>query len=343
MKIYYGGDKNQGGFRFLSNGFICIDLIDENVPLDSYLKNICSFIRSNYIDKIFINSASGKTLDLSFLNELENVDELQISAICDDLEPVYRLSPTKLHLQTQNYPIEFSRLQDDLIELTLYNIIAQKSEFCLNEGILNCKKLKKISICDYRTKDLELISRLSWLEELSLVDCADKRIKIPNFSQLKNIKVLLLQKGSEKTFEIVDKFHSLTVLWCNQMTIRSFNAIKATECLKELHVNYCSKLTDISALEKCQSLQIVGFESCKNIQDLTPLTALKNLKQLVLFKCGEIPSLGFINEIPSLESILFTETNILDGDLRPCLRLKSAWSSTGKRHYNINVEDLPHN
>lgn len=154
-----------------------------------------------------------------------------------------------------------------------------------------------------------------------------------------------LQFIASKPFAFKDFCESVNLnsLVLTQINIQSLEGLGQYKRMENLKINYCSKLTDISALEDCQSLEVVEFESCKNIRDLTPLTTLKQLKHLKLFKCGEIPSLSFINEIPSLESIIFTETNVLDGDLSPCMRLKSAWSSTGKKHYNISVDDLPHN
>ena len=343
MKLYYGGDIKSGGFRFLSNGYICIDFVVENAPYDKYIKDICLYINQNHVDKVFIFSLTKEEINLSFLSECEGINEIQISALCENLDVIYRLSPTKLYLQEQDYPIQFDKLHENLVEFTLYNVSGGNRKPCLNEDILGCEKLKSLNVSGCEAKDLAIIMQMSLLEELGIVDCKVKTTKMFDFSNLKFVKTLLLQNVSKSLFSIVKDFPLLTDLWCNQMSIETLSEIGTRNRLRSMHLNYCSKLTDISALEDCQSLEVVEFESCKNIRDLTPLTTLKQLKHLKLFKCGEIPSLSFINEIPSLESIIFTETNVLDGDLSPCMRLKSAWSSTGKKHYNISVDDLPHN
>lgn len=114
--------------------------------------------------------------------------------------------------------------------------------------------------------------------------------------------------------------------------------LKDLECLE---LNYCSKIEDYSEIGFCLQLSEVCFEGIKKIDDLRVFTKLKSLKSLSLINCGDVKSLSFLNEMPALEDFLFTGTNIVDGDLMPCMRLKSAWSSLGKRHYNINVKDLP--
>ena len=156
------------------------------------------------------------------------------------------------------------------------------------------------------------------IEELVLYDC--KNCLFLNYLSSSNVKRLIITKA---------KFRKLEYL----------NNLKNLEYI-ELH--YCSKLDDYSEIASCQLLKDVYFEGIKNINDLNVFTKLKNARSLTLFKCGNIQSLSFLNEMPSLERFLFTSTNIVDGDLTPCMRLKTAWSSFGKRHYNIDVKDLPH-
>ena len=257
--------------------------------------------------------------DLKLLNLIENKSKIKSIQILLDLESE----------ETLKILYQFENLENLSIGNSVY-------PFTFKLHVTAWKDLKKLTT----NGNIEIIG-LDKINLKTLIVNENKKFKIDSCGiALRSLQFIASKPFNLKDFSDSADLRSLTL---TQTSIRSLEGIGHYEELMNLQINYCSKLTDISALGKCQSLQVVAFESCKNIQDLTPLTALKNLKQLVLFKCGEIPSLGFINEIPSLESILFTETNILDGDLRPCLRLKSAWSSTGKRHYNINVEDLPHN
>ena len=141
--------------------------------------------------------------------------------------------------------------------------------------------------------------------------------------------------------DMSEYFPNLQWIELIQHNMADLEGIEGLSDLEEVQICYCSKLKDISKIVHCQKIKNVYFEAIKKVSDYTPLTRLKNLKSLSLFKCGDVQSLSFLNDIPSLERFLFTCTNIVDGDLTPCLRLKSAWSSGGKRHYNIDVRDLP--
>ena len=44
--------------------------------------------------------------------------------------------------------------------------------------------------------------------------------------------------------------------------------------------------------------------------------------------------------MPKLEFFSFVDTDVVDGDLTPCMRLDYA-GTMNKRHYNIKAEDLP--
>lgn len=44
--------------------------------------------------------------------------------------------------------------------------------------------------------------------------------------------------------------------------------------------------------------------------------------------CGETPTIGFLNDMPRLGEFRCVDTNVIDGDLGPLLRLKSVGSST---------------
>ena len=57
-------------------------------------------------------------------------------------------------------------------------------------------------------------------------------------------------------------------------------------------------------------------------------------------KCGEIPALAFLNKLMELESFSFLGTDIIDGDLTPCLRLKFA-GFLDKRHHSHRRAKFP--
>jgi hypothetical protein len=48
---------------------------------------------------------------------------------------------------------------------------------------------------------------------------------------------------------------------------------------------------------------------------------LTHLVSLSYYACADIPSLSFLDELPNLTHLRFVKTQIVDGDLRPVLRL----------------------
>ncbi len=341
MRIYNDGDEKRGGFRFL-NDVICIDFVAENQPIEQYLNEIVSYVNENSLKKIFIYSHYKEAIDIPFLNDCQQVEELQISALCKDLESVYKLHLSKLSLQIQDYPVSFEKLSRDLVDLDLYNIKIRKVNYCLNPGILTCKQLRYLSVSYVNNEDLELIVQMPWIEELGLAYFNAKSLKIPYFGNMRKLTSLFFQKMPEKILKIVKELPQLKSLACAQIPFSTLSRMENLRNLQKLQINYCTKLTDISALRECLNLKILEFTACKQIKDFTPLSQLNNLERLQLFNCGEISSLKFIESMENLKSLVFMSTNILDGDLSPCMRLEYA-GTNDKRHYNIKAKDLPHN
>lgn len=101
------------------------------------------------------------------------------------------------------------------------------------------------------------------------------------------------------------------------------------------------KLTDISSLEAAKdTLKLLKIEYCPNIKDFSVLSKLKNLRSLsICGSKGELNSLDFINEMPDL-NFFVTDHNILDGNIKPLLRLPYASILQNRRHYDLKDEDL---
>lgn len=268
------------------------------------------------IIQIVSNLCSKDSTDLKFLEVINNksaIKEINIQTDVVSFEPIYAYN----NLEVLSV---YNSLKPSLI-LNISNF-AKLSSLVLNgnisvHGLLN-SQLKSLLV-NYSTNGMRF-EKCESLEKFTLIRSKGIALK-----------------------EVSCFFPNLKKLVLTQISLTSLSGIENLKDLEELEVNYCSKLQDISGIVSCHKLLNVYFENVKKLTDITPLIALKHLKDLTFFKCGDIQSLSFLDKIPSLENFLFTGTNIVDGDLTPCLRLKSAWSSTGKRHYNIKVEDLPNN
>ena len=112
--------------------------------------------------------------------------------------------------------------------------------------------------------------------------------------------------------------------------------------LKRLTATYFSKLVDLSPLTAFANgvLEILEFGNCPKLTRHDQVKAIRSLKRLAFNRCGEIPSLSFLDDLQELESFSFVGTNIVDGDLTPCLRLRFA-GFLDKRHYSHRSSDFP--
>lgn len=70
------------------------------------------------------------------------------------------------------------------------------------------------------------------------------------------------------------------------------------------------------------------------------LTKLKKLESLAI--CGgkgTFDNLGFIDELPDLKFFV-SDYNVLDGNIKPLMRLPYASILQNRRHYNMKDDDL---
>ncbi len=111
--------------------------------------------------------------------------------------------------------------------------------------------------------------------------------------------------------------------------------------LQCVFVGSAKKLVDISSLEKSKdSLRFLRIEYCPNIKDFSVLRKLKKLESLAIcgYK-GVLDDLGFIDELPELKFFV-TDYNVLDGNIKPLMRLPYASILQNRRHYNLKEDEL---
>lgn len=111
--------------------------------------------------------------------------------------------------------------------------------------------------------------------------------------------------------------------------------------LQCVSVDSSKKLVDINSLEASKdTLRFLRIEYCPNIKDFSVIRKLKKLESLAIcgYK-GTLEDLGFIDELPELKSFV-TDYNVLDGNIKPLLRLPYASILQDRRHYNLKDDDL---
>ena len=182
-------------------------------------------------------------------------------------------------------------------------------------------------------------SRICGLESLSL----EVNKGTVNFNTIDTLKSLDVGSYSSASGDISDLFCSnrLDTLSIIGSTINSLEGIDKSPHLQYLTLIRNRNLYDLSALKRVSnSLKTLCIHYCPKIKDYSVISELDQLEKLELRGIKSIPSLKFINHMPSLKTLVF-DAVIEDGDLTPCLNLQYVYTSTQKKHYSISIDQLP--
>jgi hypothetical protein len=256
----------------------------------------------------------------------------------------------------------------ELIErhsLTGLRVFAELSDERLHdiEFLRECSFLKELIYTNRDDFDLSPLSALTQLESLHIGFTGKQKheIDLRPFPRLRSLSLywrpgkvrgletlvdlesLGLQSYNEKTppeDKDLSRFATLRRLKKIRITsggVTSLRGLEQLPALEELQLGNCRQLTSIGALQAHPSLRELGLDICPKVGDYDRLTDLPRLESLELMDCGKIPSLTFIDRLPALVH-LFTQgsTDIVDGDVRPALRLRDAVVSH-RQHYNMRV------
>lgn len=164
-----------------------------------------------------------------------------------------------------------------------------------------------------------------------------------NFNRIPSLRSLSIGDYKGPNLDLSDLFIStqLDTLRLIEGKTVSLRGIERAVNMQYLDISYNRCLEDISALSKIKhSLKSLNIFNCARIKDFSVLYELENLEKLEIWGNNTIPSLDFIRYMPNLKT-LFLEVNIADGDITPCLNLRSAKLMKNRKHYNLRDKDLP--
>lgn len=173
---------------------------------------------------------------------------------------------------------------------------------------------------------------------------ADHSSRLQGLVNANSLKSLSLTKYNPKAKNVTElsnltKLKDINLFITN---IISLDGIQNFTALNKIHIYRAPKLEQAAALPKLKKLEEIEMESCKTFMDYSALSNVTSLKELKLFKCGDISSLSFIKSLNNLEFFSFWGTNVLDGNLTWLEDIKDDHyvSFDNKRHYNHKVEDF---
>lgn len=310
------------------------------LPQDLEIMNECiNYINENRCNYIWINVENcEQPVNLDFLYKIERPDMVNHLKLCGKLtisDVVYRFT----NLEELSYFVENKKTSINLSKFPNLEILvtAQASQL---------ENLDKSSVVAYAQYDdgkikPEIIRQLKGLVDLRLHGPKDFSFNfIENPEKLKITFITQCNVKNLCGIERIKNLHLLCLTHCR--SISSIEGISKVSNLKKLWIDSCPKLEDISEIKNLENLKVLILENIKkcDLSFLEEMKCTESLECLVLRNCGSIPSIKFFERYPKLQCFDFVYTNIIDGDLTPCLRLKEA-NTFNKRHYNLKDTQLP--
>jgi len=219
----------------------------------------------------------------------------------------------------------------------------------LDEVFLS-KRTKKLSV----VMDSASFSRLAENRTIERIYFNGMLNEEFDFSSIKNLHALTIQwqetvQGIDRASQIEElnligfrgessylgKLISLRTLGLSDTNLTSVAFLKTLPSLERLTLSYARKLEDLSGLSSLKTgLLDLELDHLPRLRDYGVIIgSLKGLKKLKVTKCAPLPDVEFIRNLPALEFFSFVDTNIVSGDLSPCLGLKYV-GFLDKKHYN---------
>jgi len=209
--------------------------------------------------------------------------------------------------------------------------------------------------------DISAVNCLPYLKYLQLTGEFKQEVIVENFPSLRELRVrwtprlrfggrlaalrtLSLSNYRTKTKDLsgLVALPGLQELELVQTSISSLTGIDRFLGLMRLSCSYLPKLLSIAPIAETfagRSLTTLEFDHCPKISDHYVVRLIKTLKVLHFNYCGEVQSLRFLNELPLLEDFRFVGSDVVDGDLRPCLSIPSV-GFVDRAHYSHRFADF---
>lgn len=155
------------------------------------------------------------------------------------------------------------------------------------------------------------------------------------------LKVLILEgyKPKAKDMTALAVGPGLERLKLVQTTVRVLEGIEAFPELRVVELIRAPQLKSVRALAALKRLQAIECLNCRKVEDWPALAGLPELVSLKLNRCGTIESIEFLEHLPQLREFRFVDTDVVDGNLTPVLRLDGV-GFMDKKHYSHKYDEV---
>jgi len=220
--------------------------------------------------------------------------------------------------------------------------------------------VKAIALNRYLYTSTDTLSNFRELEYFRVLNLCDNVIPFSNFEKLwcaeinydkktcklifdnLGLEYLTLHNYKEKHHNDLSKLKNIKRLNLNQFKLQNLEFISELQNIEFLGVSYNRNLATIKDLDKT-NLKGLSIVNCKKVTDWESICELQGIEEIYLGDCGEIESVTFLNALPNLKTLMITgNTKIKDGLLKEIIEkpgLEIA-NITLKKHYDITDDDL---
>jgi hypothetical protein len=176
----------------------------------------------------------------------------------------------------------------------------------LDLGVLDRFRGLKSLYLEGQTKGIEVLSRLTALEELTL-----RSITLPDLSlllPLRNLRSLDIKLGGTKDLALLPRIGELRYL--ELWLIKGLTDISAVGELPQLRYLFLQALRQVERLpdlSRCVELKRVHLETMKGLRDLSPLTTAPAIEEVVLVDMRHLVPVDLtpLRGIPQLKAVTY--------------------------------------
>lgn len=255
----------------------------------------------------------------------------------DSHKEMMRIKPQELELNSSNgwfgRDIDFVK---DYIWLKSFTIIDMKIDDI--SPIMLLKNLSTIKIVTYCNTKLDF-NEFPFLQKCAL-EWRKGADSIFDCTGLVNLFLNRYKGKSSAPFANLTRLGTLGIL---NASITELHHLSKLHRLRSLRVGVLRSLKSLDGLQGLSRLESFTMTSCRSVTTLAPLYGLKSLVEINVSNNGELDSISPLAALPNLRTLLFYErTNIVDGDLRAIFANPaiSKIAFQNRRHYSHMHEEF---
>lgn len=262
-----------------------------------------------------------QTCDLSFLSQLENVQQLSIDGILNSRNVEFISTLPNL-----------SKLWLDIDDLKTFDFLESTSEKLIELDIGRTSSKKP---------DLKVVERFKCLEYLALRG-QSKNIEV--LSTLSNLSEISLCGITLSDFKFLHKLNKLDTLHLDLVKSRDFDSA-STLNIKSLSVSEIRGLDDLSFISGFPSLQSLSLNCLNRVEKIPSLSSELSLRRVFIDNMKKLSDIKGLYSCINLENFIFrnSTTPLSVKDFMPIIkmeRLKHATIGTGSVKKNDEVDKV---